>query len=254
MCRYFVLCLLVAISVEESFAASIRNRRQVIPREFQNINIENYLKNERAVRFQLKCIVDDGPCDRIGKYLKVTIPELLVNQCANCDTAQRERAGKLVSHIQQHFPEEWERAVKKFQGGLVKPEDAAKLENLLGIKLDPKLVGASSTTPAPVDSSPIAKAVEISSTSEVPISSSVTPVLSSSTSPSTSSAAPATTVSARVGSLKSSSSAVSESVGLGTVINTSSEPSAVISTSEALTSTTSTAPSTSSSSTAATSI
>lgn len=53
--------------------------------------------------------------DRIGKYLKVTIPELLVNQCANCDMAQRERAGKLVSHIQQNFPEEWERAVKKFQ-------------------------------------------------------------------------------------------------------------------------------------------
>ncbi len=57
--------------------------------------------------------------DRIGKYLKVTIPELLFNQCANCDMAQRERAGKLVSHIQQNFPSEWERAVKKFQASSV---------------------------------------------------------------------------------------------------------------------------------------
>ncbi|ODM98995.1 Ejaculatory bulb-specific protein 3 [Orchesella cincta] len=146
MTRFALLCLVVALSISEGYAASLRFKRQLIPREFQNINIENYLKNERAVRFQLKCIIDDGPCDRIGKYLKVTIPELLVNQCANCDMAQRERAGKLVSHIQQNFPEDWERAVRKFQGGLVKPEDAARLESVLGVKLDPKLVGPMDTS------------------------------------------------------------------------------------------------------------
>ncbi|ODM97971.1 putative odorant-binding protein A10 [Orchesella cincta] len=136
MSRFVILCLVVAISISEG--------RDVIPREFQNINIDNYLKNERAVRFQLKCVTGDGPCDRIGKYLKQTIPEILENQCANCDDKEKERAGKLLTHIQDNFPEEWEKAVKKFQesnGGLVKPEDAAKLESILGVKIDPKLIG-----------------------------------------------------------------------------------------------------------------
>jgi hypothetical protein len=186
--------LVVAFCVSEGYSASLRFKRQLVPREFQNINIENYLKNERAVRFQLKCIIDDGPCDRIGKYLKVTIPELLVNQCANCDMAQRERAGKLVSHIQQNFPEEWERAVKKFQvssGGLVAPEDAARLESVLGVKLDPKLVGATSTTAAP-STTPVAKPAEVPSTSPVPVSTSAAPAASSSSEApaATSSAAP----------------------------------------------------------------
>jgi len=238
MFKFFVLCLLASISVSESNAGFIRNRRQVIPREFQNINIENYLKNERAVRFQLKCIIDDGPCDRIGKYLKVTIPELLVNQCANCDTAQRERAGKLVSHIQQNFPQEWERAVKKFQGGLVKPEDAEKLQTLLGIKLDPKLVGASSTTASPVESTPVAKAIEVPSTSEIPVSSSASPAGSSSEAPPSSSTAPEATSGA---SANGTSIAVSSTPKPVAVIGTISESAAVVSTSEAAPSASSTA-------------
>jgi hypothetical protein len=160
-----LVCVVAAITYAN--AASIRVRRQLVPREFANINIENYLKNERAVAFQLKCIVYDGPCDRIGKYLKITIPELLTNQCRNCDPEQRMRAGRLVAHIQQNFPKEWEDAVKKFQGGQVKPEDAQKLETLLGVKLDPKLVGGeaeASSTAAPAAAAPAVEKVEAPST------------------------------------------------------------------------------------------
>jgi hypothetical protein len=241
--------LVVAISISEGYAASLRFKRQLVPREFQNINIENYLKNERAVRFQLKCIIDDGPCDRIGKYLKVTIPELLVNQCANCDNAQRERAGKLVSHIQQNFPSDWERAVKKFQGGqLVKAEDAERLENLLGVKLDPKLVAPTTTTAAPVETTPVAKAAEVPSTSEVPISSSSAAPASSSTSseapaPASSSAAPEATSAASAAPVESTSvaAAVSEASSTAAAISSTSESAAVVSTSTAAAPATSTA-------------
>jgi len=72
--------------------------------------------------FILEIISDLIPCAMLkptffptGKYLKLTIPELLQNQCRNCDPQQRMRAGRLVSHIQQNFPKQWEDAVKKFQ-------------------------------------------------------------------------------------------------------------------------------------------
>jgi len=137
-----VLLVLAAVAVNYSSAASLdRNKRQLVPSEFRNINIENYLKNQRAVLLQLKCIIYDGPCDRIGKYLKVTIPDLITGTCAHCTPSDRQTAGKLVAHIQKNFPKEWHDAVKKFQGGqAVKPEDASRIESLLGVKLDPELV------------------------------------------------------------------------------------------------------------------
>jgi len=175
------LCLVVAICVSSGYGASLRSKRQVIPREFANINIENYLKNERAVRFQLKCVVDEGPCDRIGKYLKQTIPELLATQCANCDLAHKDRVSKFATTIQDKFPTEWEKAVKKFQGGLVKYEDAAKLESITGFKLNPNLVAP------PTETETKTSEAEVPSTSEVPISSSPAPEPSSSDAPASSS-------------------------------------------------------------------
>lgn len=109
---------ILAVSATIAQAGTLhRVARQTIPREFQNINIENYLKNPRAVQFQLKCVIYDGPCDRIGKYLKVQIPELLTNQCRNCQPEQRKQTGRLVAFLQQNYPKEWEDAIKKFQGG-----------------------------------------------------------------------------------------------------------------------------------------
>lgn len=44
MNRCLLLCLVVAFCVSEGYSASLRFKRQLVPREFQNINIENYLK------------------------------------------------------------------------------------------------------------------------------------------------------------------------------------------------------------------
>lgn len=125
--------------------AGTRVTRQTIPREFQNINIENYLKNPRAVQFQLKCVIYDGPCDRIGKYLKVSIPELLTNQCRNCQPEQRKQTGRLVAFLQQNYPKEWDDAIKKFQGGRrITGDEVKRFEQEFGVN-----AGAVSTVAPP---------------------------------------------------------------------------------------------------------
>lgn len=140
-----VLAVVLAVTFTFAHAGSIRNRRQTIPREFQNVNIENYLKNPRAVAFQLKCVIYDGPCDRIGKYLKITIPELLTNQCRNCSPEQRKQAGRLVAYIQQNYRKEWSDAINKFQGGkVISADEVNRFESEFGIKVD----GFSTEAPA----------------------------------------------------------------------------------------------------------
>jgi len=132
---FLLATIVLAATIAVAHSASIRVARQAIPREFQNVNIENYLKNPRAVQFQLKCVIYNGPCDRIGKYLKITIPELLTNQCRNCNPEQKKSAGRLVAFIQQNYPKEWDDAVKKFQGGkVVSADEVKRFEDQFGIK------------------------------------------------------------------------------------------------------------------------
>ncbi|CAG7720238.1 unnamed protein product [Allacma fusca] len=160
-----IFLVLAAVAVNFSNSASMRVRRQLVPPEFSNINIDQYLKNQRSVLFQLKCIVYDGPCDRIGKYLKVTIPDLIQGTCSHCSPADRRTAGRLVAHIQKNFPKEWHDAVKKFQGQAVKPEDASRFESLLGIKLEPELINTTVSSDA---SSSVAPAADTPVSSPAP--------------------------------------------------------------------------------------
>src|SRR5579863_94309 len=40
--------------------------------EFDQLNITEYLLNDRLLKFQLKCVLMDGPCDIVGKWIKGT--------------------------------------------------------------------------------------------------------------------------------------------------------------------------------------
>lgn len=102
----------------------VAGRPQEIPREFKNLNIENYLRNERAVKFQLKCVIYDGPCDTIGKYLKTNIPTWLKTQCENCNDETKGYARKLVEFFQTNYAKEWDDAIAKYKGSFTAEEEA----------------------------------------------------------------------------------------------------------------------------------
>jgi len=156
--KQFLLACVVLACVAGSYAAPREKRETItIPREFQNINIDNYLKNDRAVKFQLKCLLDNGPCDRIGKYMKKTIPESLTNKCDGCDEATIKIAKNLAMHISSKFPNEWERLLKMYP---VKQADLEELEARLGVKIDPKLAelaGLHASPGAAAEATPEAK-------------------------------------------------------------------------------------------------
>lgn len=71
-----VLILLALIFVASSSPVQNEDRPTEVSRAPRNkplntslldrINIDNYLKNERAVRQQIKCILRNGPCDSVG--------------------------------------------------------------------------------------------------------------------------------------------------------------------------------------------
>jgi hypothetical protein len=134
------ICVVIAVCVPTlSNGATINHHRVArqsleIPREFQNIRFENYLKNPRAVKFQLNCLIYEGPCDTIGKYLKNNIHGWLHTQCENCDEEQKKIAGKLIGFFQKGYPKEWNDAVKKYKGEFTE-EESEKFQEELGLPL-----------------------------------------------------------------------------------------------------------------------
>jgi len=69
--KFPVVCLLILgmffptiIAIEDDV-----NNLEMLP-EFDSINIIDYLSNERRLQLQFKCLVDDGPCDAVGHWLK----------------------------------------------------------------------------------------------------------------------------------------------------------------------------------------
>jgi len=134
----FVLAIVAVALPNFSSGAALKHhrvaRQLAVPKEFQSVNVENYLKNPRAVKFQLNCLIYDGPCDSIGKYLKNNIHSWLHTQCVNCDEEQKKQAGKLIGFFQKSYPKEWNDAVKKFKGDFDE-EDEARFEEELGVKV-----------------------------------------------------------------------------------------------------------------------
>jgi len=130
------LCLLAVagltfLAVESDARPQLPN----IPREFQNINFEQYLRNERAMKFQLKCILYNGPCDTIGKFIKRNIPIYLKTQCKNCEEEQKKLAGKFILFLQENYPKEFDDAIAKYGKNNYTPEEIAEFESELGVKI-----------------------------------------------------------------------------------------------------------------------
>jgi len=116
---------------------SVEARPQLpaIPREFQNINFEQYLRNERAMKFQMKCLIYNGPCDTIGKYLKRHIPNLLRTTCKNCDEEQKKLGARFISFLQENYPQEWDDALAKYGKPNYSEDEIAEFERELGVRI-----------------------------------------------------------------------------------------------------------------------
>ncbi|OXA58359.1 uncharacterized protein LOC110846505 [Folsomia candida] len=130
------LCI-TAVVVVIFFATGNDARPQLpsIPREFQNINFEQYLRNERAMKFQLKCVIYNGPCDTIGKFIKRNIPIYLKTQCKNCEDEQKKLAGKFILFLQENYPQEFDDAIAKYGKTDYTPEEIEQFEKELGVKI-----------------------------------------------------------------------------------------------------------------------
>jgi hypothetical protein len=78
------------------------------------VNVDNYLKNPKLIEYHIRCLVYDGPCDKIGQEIKRLLP-MVGRQCRGCTEDQKAKLGKIIGFWQKNYPQAWSDMLKKIR-------------------------------------------------------------------------------------------------------------------------------------------
>ncbi|XP_063238701.1 ejaculatory bulb-specific protein 3-like [Bacillus rossius redtenbacheri] len=98
--RTFVLacllaCLLAAAESQDKY-----------PSQFDNLNLDEILGNNRTLDSYIKCLLGKGGCTPPGKALKDNLPDALATGCADCSDSHRSMVKKVLALMKVKKPAE----------------------------------------------------------------------------------------------------------------------------------------------------
>ncbi|KAL3285567.1 hypothetical protein HHI36_000097 [Cryptolaemus montrouzieri] len=97
-----------------TYAAFVLSQDSPYTTKYDNIDIDRILGNDRILTNYIKCMMDQGSCTAEGRDLKRTLPDALQRGCDKCSPKQKEISEKVVRHLTQKRPKDWEKLVKKY--------------------------------------------------------------------------------------------------------------------------------------------
>nr|ANA10243.1 chemosensory protein 1 [Adelphocoris suturalis]AXS78222.1 chemosensory protein 16 [Adelphocoris lineolatus] len=74
--------------------------------KYDNVNVEDALKNDRLYKAYFNCLADRGPCTREGNMLKEALPDGLRNNCSLCTDPQRRGTHQVIRFLFKYRPED----------------------------------------------------------------------------------------------------------------------------------------------------
>lgn len=96
--------------------------------KYDNVNVDQVLQNSRLLDNYLKCLLDLGRCTPEGQELKTVVPDAIRNGCAQCNDKQKASSEKVIRHLVQQRPKDWDKLLKKYDP---KGEYRVKYQHLL---------------------------------------------------------------------------------------------------------------------------
>jgi len=77
---------------------------------------DNQLKDENFIRSQMNCAKGTGPCDQIGKQIKILAPEVLAGRCPHpCNECIKKQIRKVMAELSQRYPREFQEMMGQFR-------------------------------------------------------------------------------------------------------------------------------------------
>lgn len=101
---------------------------------FDNVDVDNILKNDRILNNYIKCMLEKGPCTKEGRELKSkflyfhqpkqqqfffiffseTLPDAILSDCNKCSETQRANTNKVINFLRDRKPREWTELTDKY--------------------------------------------------------------------------------------------------------------------------------------------
>ncbi|KAH8332292.1 hypothetical protein KR067_005034 [Drosophila pandora] len=95
-----------------STSTKIVSSENLYNNEFDNVNLDEILNQDRLLNNYIKCLESAGPCTPDGKMLKQILPDAMLTDCSKCTQKQKNGAEKVTSHLIDNRPKDWERLEK----------------------------------------------------------------------------------------------------------------------------------------------
>jgi len=77
---------------------------------------DNQLKDEKFIRSQMNCAKGTGPCDQIGKQIKILAPEVVAGRCPHpCNECIKKQIRKVMAELSQRYPREFQEMMGQFR-------------------------------------------------------------------------------------------------------------------------------------------
>lgn len=105
---FFVLCAAIA------YSSAAPPATKTYTTKYDNVDIEEILKNDRLLEGYFKCLMDKGKCTPDGAELKKVLPDALKNKCSLCSEKQKAGSEKIIPYLIENKPEMWNDLEAKF--------------------------------------------------------------------------------------------------------------------------------------------
>nr|AVM86437.1 chemosensory protein [Corythucha ciliata] len=96
----FLVACVAGLGVEAAAPSKYTTR-------YDNINIDDILKNERLYKQYYECLIGKGKCTAEGKELKTILPDALATGCSKCSEKQKVGTEKVVRHLLEHRKQDY---------------------------------------------------------------------------------------------------------------------------------------------------
>ena len=67
--------------------------------KYDNVDIEEVLKNDRLLSNYINCLLEKGSCTDDGRELKKTLPDAIRTDCSKCSKKQKSGSEKVMHYM-----------------------------------------------------------------------------------------------------------------------------------------------------------
>ncbi|XP_017779650.1 PREDICTED: ejaculatory bulb-specific protein 3-like isoform X2 [Nicrophorus vespilloides] len=96
------------------FAHAAVTEKKKYTTKYDNIDIEDVIKNDRLLKNYVDCLLEKGICTPDGLELKKNMPDAIETDCSKCSEKQKDGSDKMIRFLIDNKPELWAPLQEKY--------------------------------------------------------------------------------------------------------------------------------------------